>query len=617
MTAVLRNIGSHKLGFLSLIAATIILLFYHSTAVPYRLPAPFHPGGHPHKDLFHPYQDTALDAFDDVPQDVSEDDTSDAGSSELYSVKPIAYIFPQYYPFPENDKIWGANFTEWDNVRKATKNSYGLETIRPHESVGYYNGVEFATRQRQGRFLRDSGFYGAVFHHYWFAGKPVMDGVIKAMLKDGEPNIPFMLSWANEPWTATWDGMDSSKVFIRQDYGSVEDWRQHFDWLLPFFRHPKYIRSEGRIQFLVYKPGHMGNLGPHMFAAWRQWAVEEGLGGMDIVETRWAPEQWNNAMPDAVNEFGPHVAGHDHQRELAVRRIARVYHRGSYVCWDATPRHVSDGGGNPHPTCHPKMYQWHLVEMLRKIKSEPNPVGAENFLFVNALNEWGEGNVLEPSVQFGDGYGRAMRNALRISDQIHVWPDKFLENARSRSTRANTQGNQTADVCVLVRTSPPHWDGAIYSLREMLRSLQGQKNQNWRAIVFPTDASEFPGLDEIVLRTLDTRIELVRPPTEAYVNQSAEDWGAQPTDWVIENMVINAESPCANARYLLITNGDSTYKPKAFDSLSNNQGDLIGLNVESLQTLWHHEKIQRGSFEDSCVRLDNVSLRDGGALRVC
>jgi hypothetical protein len=151
----------------------------------------------------------------------------------------------------------------------------------------------------------------------------------------------------------------------------------------------------------------------------------------------------------------------------------------------------------------------------------------------------------------------------------------------------------------------------------MLRSLQGQKNQNWRAIVFPTDASEFPGLDEIVLRTLDTRIELVRPPTEAYVNQSAEDWGAQPSDWVIENMVINAETPCANARYLLITNGDSTYKPKAFDSLSNNQGDLIGLNVESLQTLWHHEKIQRGSFEDTCVRLDNVSPRDGAALRVC
>lgn len=110
------------------------------------------------------------------------------------SIKPIAYIFPAFHPFPENDKIWGANFTEWDNVRKLTHNKWGLELIRPSTEIGYYNGVEFDTRKRQGRYLLDSGFYGAAFHHYWFSGKPVMDGVLKGILNDGEPNIPFMLS---------------------------------------------------------------------------------------------------------------------------------------------------------------------------------------------------------------------------------------------------------------------------------------------------------------------------------------------------------------------------------------------------------------------------------------
>jgi len=139
-----------------------------------------------------------------------------------HSIKPIAYIFPQYHAFPENDFIWGPNFTEWDNVRKVTHNVYGLETVRPTDEVGYYNSLELHTRQRQARFLRDSGFYGVCYHHYWFSGKPVMDAVLQQMLKDGEPNIPFMLSWANEPWESRWEGANANETFLGQDYGSVE-----------------------------------------------------------------------------------------------------------------------------------------------------------------------------------------------------------------------------------------------------------------------------------------------------------------------------------------------------------------------------------------------------------
>ncbi len=87
--------------------------------------------------------------------------------AQRYSIKPVAYVFPQYYVFEDNNRLHGENFTEWVNVKKVTHNQFGLETIRPHESIGFYNGLEFKTRQRQGQFLRESGFYGAVFHHYW------------------------------------------------------------------------------------------------------------------------------------------------------------------------------------------------------------------------------------------------------------------------------------------------------------------------------------------------------------------------------------------------------------------------------------------------------------------
>lgn len=102
-------------------------------------------------------------------------------------------------------------------MREVERNGRHLEIVKPHPSIGYYNGLTFETRQRQGRFLREAGFYGAAFHHYWYAGKPVMDQVLQAMLKDGEPKIPFMLNWANEPWMGRYPESDNDEVVIGQD----------------------------------------------------------------------------------------------------------------------------------------------------------------------------------------------------------------------------------------------------------------------------------------------------------------------------------------------------------------------------------------------------------------
>lgn len=74
-----------------------------------------------------------------------------------YSLKPLAYVFPQYHAIPENDKFWGTNFTEWDNVRRVEVNKHGIETLRPSEEIGYYNLLDYDVRKRYSKLVRDSG----------------------------------------------------------------------------------------------------------------------------------------------------------------------------------------------------------------------------------------------------------------------------------------------------------------------------------------------------------------------------------------------------------------------------------------------------------------------------
>jgi hypothetical protein len=345
--------------------------------------------------------------------------------------KVVAFHLPQFHAVAENDRWWGPGFTEWTHLGRWAPVFEGHRVRKPHADVGRYDLLETRARRAQAELAKRFGVYGFCYYHYWFDGKLLLEKPLERMLADGEPDLPFCLSWANEPWTRRWDGHDR-EVLMAQTYGGVEEWDAHLDWLLPFFRHPNYMRVDGKPMFLVYRLGQVARW-QERFARWTERLRAEGIPGLHLVMMlgNFSDNIRPIASVDAVVEFVPNYLASASaiqrfiarplledvahaayqatgatstfdariamQKLVALPQVHERQYRGIFSGWDNSPRVGKRATIYTHFT--PQLFAEHL-RIQRKRSSE--------FVFVNAWNEWGEGAVLEPD----DCFGHAMLEAI-------------------------------------------------------------------------------------------------------------------------------------------------------------------------------------------------------------
>lgn len=362
----------------------------------------------------------------------------------MNKTKVIAIYFPQFHPTPENDLWWGKNFSDWKLVKEAKPLFEGHYQPRiPLE--GYYDPRESSVLQRQTELAKKYGIYGFMFYHYWFDGKMMLEKPMEVFLNHPEININFCISWANGTWTRQWLG--KSEILIEQKHTPSEElWKAHYEYLRKFFKDKRYILIDNKPVISIYCPDIIKEQ-KKMFNYWNSLAKNDGFDGLHYMAIKnydfinptflndydslmkFQPREANTAsknpyrqktssiklyrlLPDKIRIFIS-----DLKRKIFSLTKIDSYHiwdyilqnacindypsypnlrifESAYFSWDNTPRYKNRATIFSELSKEDKHF--YFSELYKKCCDNGN-----EYLFINAWNEWSESAYIEPDEKFG------------------------------------------------------------------------------------------------------------------------------------------------------------------------------------------------------------------------
>lgn len=377
----------------------------------------------------------------------------------MKKTKIFAAYLPQYHETPENNMFWGKGFTDWTTVKNAVPLFSGHQQPRIPKDGFYYDLSNTSVLYRQANMAKKYSVDGFNIYHYWFKdGHKVLYKPAELLLTHKDIDIEFFFTWDNSSWRRTWSNvvgnawsplMDGSHdnneeeghpYLLEMKYGDKQDWKEHFEYLLPYFKDSRYLKINNCPVFMFHTNIEIETL-KEMVVYWSSLAKENGFPGL-FHATGKGPF-FRHVYFDAEFLYQPIHAGwskwgaittrfrklfrltngqkqlHIYKYDVIWKRILRDIRGelrrgnivGCFVRYDDTPRRGGAGSVVLGDTSEKfKKYFRVLYDCCCEYEAE--------IVLVTAWNEWGEGAYLEPDEDCGYAYLEAIRHV--VSEHIIV-----------------------------------------------------------------------------------------------------------------------------------------------------------------------------------------------------
>lgn len=359
----------------------------------------------------------------------------------------IAFYLPQYRPVKENNEWFGEGFTEWTNVAKAKPLFKGHNQPRVPADLGYYDLRLPQVREKQAELAKEAGISAFCYYHYWFGnGKKILHETLEEVVACGKPDFPFCICWANHSWyKKDWNPSTSrleQKLLLEQTYPGFVDIQSHFEYLLPMFKDERYYKIDNRLVFAIYD--FKGFVGFNEFKEiWNSLAREHGLPEFYFIGyTANVEESKSELFTNTDGVILSLVTGITNRKKYTAwvrlkgilkSKLSQLFNYPIQLYsyeeampymldeaekqeniipvivpnWDYTPRRGV--GGFILKDSSPELFKKHVKQALKLISEKSKE---KQIIFIKSWNEWGEGNYMEPDLQYRKGYLSALAEAL-------------------------------------------------------------------------------------------------------------------------------------------------------------------------------------------------------------
>lgn len=350
----------------------------------------------------------------------------------MCSTKIFAAYLPQYHETEENNLFWGKGYTDWVAVKKAKPLFEGhVQPKLPHNS-NFYDLSDVETIRSQADLARKNGISGFNIYHYWFKdGKQALQKPAELLLAAKDIEIEYFFTWDNSSWVRSWSNikgnawapsfegakeLNSSQYLMEFDYGDEVAWKNHFDYLLKFFKDSRYLKIDNKPVFMFFS-GENEDI-DKMKKKWDELACENGFDGVYIVSQK--PRRRRKKAIEAYFIYQPTYSGwgiadyihkkfnkyalfasrnskpkkYDYDtiwrkilRDSWINRKKKVFF-SCFVSYDDTPRRGIKG----------KVVIGESVTKFSKYFEKIYRMSIncdKEILLITAWNEWGEGAYLE------------------------------------------------------------------------------------------------------------------------------------------------------------------------------------------------------------------------------
>ena len=363
--------------------------------------------------------------------------TNEPVGRDKIDIKTIAFYLPQFYETDLNNKYFGKGFMEWYNVSACIPQFTGHYQPQLPVDVGFYDLNHPDIMYRQVELAKMYGIYGFCFYYYWYTDETLLEKPIINFLNNKDLDMPFCLMWVNGDWTKTWgtDGKHEREIIKKMELSDTDD-EKFFNDTLKYFQDDRYIKINNKpvlmiiksrgfsaertrkfIQYIDKRSKECGFDGIHFMTTNVGYGEidTDGLGFDSVVEFEQTTSKMATTLLDLSGRFvNPHFKG----RVIDIKTsLDKGYHLidhnyKTFKClspgWDNSARKAYSGSVVYQMT--PDDFERWLKDVIKWTKERHSK--DEQFVFINAWNEWAEGAHLEPDQKYGYAYLQKLKDCL-------------------------------------------------------------------------------------------------------------------------------------------------------------------------------------------------------------